>query len=285
MQHPLQLVHGGGPGKEGPADEKLREDAPGGPHVHPVRVPRGPKQDLRRPVPPGGNVVREDGGGALEPPRRERRPSLLGLHLLLPLVHLIQLGHGPGEAEVRQLHVAVAREQKVAGLQVPVQELRRVQELEGLEKLVHDVALVDVQKDVRPYRGVQVRLHVLEHQVDVPVVVRPQHVQQPNDVSVAAYLLQEHDFSKGALRVRGILKGVEDLLQGHNPACLPLHGLPNDPIRALAQLLLDVVLLQHVGVDLLRHVVVHTGFFRPVRVVAKNELAEVERDPTRAPRA
>jgi hypothetical protein len=58
-----------------------------------------------------------------------------------------------------------------------VEELRRVHVLEGAEDLVHDVLLVDLLQNVGADDGVQVGLHVLEHQVDVAVVLGLEDVE------------------------------------------------------------------------------------------------------------
>jgi hypothetical protein len=58
--------------------------------------------------------------------------------------------------------------------------------LERLEELVHDVLLVHLLQDVGADHGVQVGLHVLEHQVYVLVVLRAQHVEQPAAAAAGA---------------------------------------------------------------------------------------------------
>jgi hypothetical protein len=54
-----------------------------------------------------------------------------------------------------------------------------VQVLQRAEQLVHDVALVDVLEDVGAQHRVQVGLHVLEHEVDVTLILRLSDVQEP----------------------------------------------------------------------------------------------------------
>ena len=66
-----------------------------GPHVDAVSVLRAAEQDLGGAVPAGGDVVCQDGAG--------------------PVVRR-QLRHGPRQPEVRQLDLALAVEQQVAGL-------------------------------------------------------------------------------------------------------------------------------------------------------------------------
>ena len=124
---------------------------------------------------------------------------------------------------------------------------------ERLKALVHDVLLVDLLQDVGADDRVQVRLHVLEDQVDVAVIVRFEHVLELHDVLVVAHLLQEDDLAEGALGVRRVLKRVKDLLQRHHILRLLIVRLPHDAIRALPKLLSDLVLPQHVLVYLLAH--------------------------------
>ena len=62
----------------------------------------------------------------------------------------------------------------------------------------------------------EVRVHELEDKVEVPVVFRPVHVQQFDDVGVVGELLQEDDFAEGPLRVRLVAERVENLLHSHH---------------------------------------------------------------------
>ena len=63
---------------------------------------------------------------------------------------------------------------------------------------------------------VQVCVHELEDEVEVPVVLRAVHVEQLDDVGVVGELLQEDDFAEGPLRVRLVAERVEDLLHSHH---------------------------------------------------------------------
>ena len=63
---------------------------------------------------------------------------------------------------------------------------------------------------------VQVRVHELEDEVEVPVVLRPVHVQQLDDVGMLGELLQEDDLAEGPLRVRLVPESVEYLLHSHH---------------------------------------------------------------------
>ena len=58
-----------------------------------------------------------------------------------------------------------------ADLYVAVQELSRVHILQCFKELVHNVLLVDFLQDVGSDDRVQVCLHKVENQVDVPVIL------------------------------------------------------------------------------------------------------------------
>jgi len=102
--------------------------------------------------------------------------------------------------------------------------------LEALEHLVHDILLVNVFQDVGADNCVQVSIHEVEHQVDVPIILCADHILQPDDVFVAGQLLQENDFSERALGVRRILEGIEVLLQGNDLFRALVDGLPDNSV-------------------------------------------------------
>ena len=82
-------------------EQSSRQRRTAGPEVHAVGVLGGAEQDLRRPVPPCGHIVREEGRGPAVSPHRLQ---------------------GARQAEVRQLHAALAVEQQVAGLRAQAAE-------------------------------------------------------------------------------------------------------------------------------------------------------------------
>lgn len=121
-------------------------------------------------------------------------------------------------------------------------EFPGVHVLDALEYLIHNVFLMDVLHDVGPDDGVQVRLHEIEHQIDIFIIFCLEDVQQGYDVRVAVELLQEDHLAVCSLRIRRILKGIEYLLQSHDLLCLLIHRLPNHAVRAFPQLLQDLEL-------------------------------------------
>lgn len=92
--------------EDGLAEDDLGDDTAETPHIHRLGVVVGPQQYFGGAVPPRGDV--------------------LGQHRAV----LVGFGDGPDQAEVAQLHEALAIEEYVAGLEVPVDNFARVQVLE-----------------------------------------------------------------------------------------------------------------------------------------------------------
>lgn len=105
------LVHVVAAGEEGLAVEELQEDAADGPDVDGGGVVRGVEQELGGAVPPRDHVLR----------------------------HHVALRRWARQPEVADLEVAVGVQQQVAGLQVPVDYVRRVDVLEPAQYLVQEV--------------------------------------------------------------------------------------------------------------------------------------------------
>ena len=58
---------------------------------------------------------------------------------------------------------ALLWERTVAGLNVSVDNTRRVQKMKGFKELVYDVLLVDLLEDARADHSMQVSLHKVKH--------------------------------------------------------------------------------------------------------------------------
>ena len=123
---------------------------------------------------------------------------------------------------------------------------------ERLERLVHDVLLMDLFQDIGPDGRVQVCLHVLEDKVEILIVVGFDDAVQFDNVFVV-HLEQVDDLAVGALRVRRILEGVEDLLERDLLLGLLLQRLPHNAVRPLPQLLLHLEPARHVLIDVVAH--------------------------------
>ncbi len=84
---------------------------------------------------------------------------------------------GACESEVGDLGVAFRVEQNIGWLQIAVQNIGRVQVLQTFHDLVDYVLLMNFLQDVRSDHSMQVDLHRIEHQIDISVVLRTDHIQ------------------------------------------------------------------------------------------------------------
>ena len=100
--------------------------------------------------------------------------------------------------------------------------------------LVENVLFVHVLKYFGPDDCVQVGLHEVEYQVQILVIFCFDEFLEPNDMGMPIEFPQEDDFTEGSLRVGGILKSIEDLLNSNDIPILLIDGLPDDPVGALA---------------------------------------------------
>ena len=123
---------------------------------------------------------------------------------------------------------------------------------EGLGHLVEDVLAVPLGEYVLADEGVEVDVHVLEDEVDVPVVFGPDDLLQFDDVGVAQ-LHQKHDFPVGPLGVGRVIKRIEVLLEGFHLFALLVGHFPDVAVSPAADLLDDVESGQNVRFYVLAH--------------------------------
>ena len=148
LQHFFKLIDGGSPSKERLSSEHLSQHTTHAPDINSFGVLSGSQQDLRGPVPSGSDVLGED---------------------ILVVVLLVL--DGSHQSEVAQLGLAVFVDEYVRRFDVAVNEAGRVDVEEGFGHLVEDVLAVPFCQDVLADERVQIDVHVLENQVDVPVVL------------------------------------------------------------------------------------------------------------------
>jgi len=142
-------------GEDGPVGEHLRQDAADGPHVNGFCVSLGVEHDLGRPVPPGRHVLRQEAR-----------------------VVVFWVGHSC-QPEVAYLEITRGVQQQVTGLQVPVEDIGRVNVLEAPENLIKEVANVVITQPLRLKQLVEVSLHETLNDVDV---LHGVHRAGPEDV-------------------------------------------------------------------------------------------------------
>ncbi|KAM0859882.1 hypothetical protein ACQ4PT_046899 [Festuca glaucescens] len=201
------LVHVVPPREERRPVDELHEDAPDGPDVDGRRVVGGVEQQLGGPVPPRDDVLR----------------------------HHVALRRGARQAEVADLEVAVGVEEQVAGLEVPVDHVRRVDVLEPAQQLVQEVLTVLLGEFlVRADDVVEVRVHELQRDVHVVEGLRDRrrdHVPEGDDVFVVE-VPEQLDLPERALRIHVVVERVRDLLYGHHLPRLEVHHRADDPVCA-----------------------------------------------------
>ena len=120
------------------------------------------------------------------------------------------VGHS-GQAKVTDLEVAGGVEQEVAGLEVAVEDVCRVDVLEAPEDLVEEVADVVIAQPLGLEQLVEIRLHETLDDVDVLHGVhggRPEDVSDVNNVFMiepGQYL----DLPQGSLTVSLVFKRTD----------------------------------------------------------------------------
>jgi len=224
LKDTIELVHGGASREHGLAANELTEDATDRPHIDTSGVLLAAEKDLRGAVPAGGNVVSKD---------------VIAVDCTC-------------ETKVTDLEKTVAVKEEVGGLQITVDDASAVEVLEGLEELVDDELLVHLFEDVCADDGVKIGLHVLEHEVDIAVVLGLHNIQQLEDVLMIAELLKEHDLTEGSLCIGGVLEGIKDLLHSDDFASLYRHSLPHNTVSALTNALLNLITSRDLFVQLFR---------------------------------
>jgi hypothetical protein len=137
-----------------------------------------------------------------------------------------------------------------------VDELGRVQVFQSFGQLIDDVAGVDVLQDPLPDHIVQIGLHKLENQIDVFVVLGPDHRVEFDYVGVV-HLVQQRDLAEGALGVSRMLERIEYLFEGNDCLGLSVDGLPDVSVGSTAHLLHELESFD----DMFFHLFAHFLFF------------------------
>lgn len=128
-----------------------------------------------------------------------------------------------------------------------------VQEIHCPADLVDDVLFVlSLQDAAFTNQRMQVHFHVLEHQIDVHIVVRLNDSLELYYIRVLE-LPKEHYLSINSLGVCRVREGIEVFLEGLQALCFPVLDLPDMAVCATANLFYDPVLGEDVAIDLLTH--------------------------------
>ena len=133
-----------------------------------------------------------------------------------------------------------------------MQQLRRVQVLQPLQNLKSDEPQMDGLEDALSDQGMEVRLHELKGHIQVTIIPRTNHPVHLDYVRMVQ-LGEDAAFPIGALRICGILKGIEYFLEGKGALGPSVNHLPHMAVRTAPQKFLWLEEAQQVLVDLLAH--------------------------------
>ena len=95
-----------------------------------------------------------------------------------------------------------------------MQQIGGVHVFETFEALVNDILLMNILQNIGSNNGMQIRIHEIEDEIDIPVVFCSYHILQSNDVLVTVQLLEEYNFTECTLSVSCILESIEVFLYG-----------------------------------------------------------------------
>ena len=152
-------------------------------------------------------------------------------------VIMFRVSH-PREAEVANLEIACCVQQKVAWLQVTVEDIGRVDILEAPENLIEEVADVVIAESLSLEQLVQVSLHQALDNVDITETVNVNWTENISDVYDIFMLepVQDLDLPEGSLAVSLVLERA-DLLDGDLALSLDVHGGHDHAVCALPDVL------------------------------------------------
>ena len=150
----------------------------------------------------------------------------------------VAVGQRPGDAEVGDLHAPFGGDQQVLGLQVAVDDARRVRVREPGEHALEHAAELGRPEPAHP-RAQRAARHVLHGDVTHPVVL--EDVEHGDDALVVERAGQPRLADEPADHLGVLALELEQLLQRHEPVELDLPGQVHASHPAPAQLPHDLV--------------------------------------------
>lgn len=121
-----------------------------------------------------------------------------------------------------------------------------MKEIDGLGELIDDVLFVSLLQigglAVFANERMEIDIHMLKDQVDVLIIFGTDRAFKANDIGMLQ-LPEEHDLSIGALRIGGVRKSIEVLLQSLDLLALPVNNLPDMAVCATTDLFDHLVAL------------------------------------------
>ena len=112
---------------------------------------------------------------------------------------------------------------------------------------------MDVFQYVGSDDSMQISIHEVEYEVYITVIFSSDHILQSDYILMARQFLQKDDLTKSPLCISSILECIKILLECDNLLRSLIDGLPDDAICTLSQLLKNLVLFEHVRLNLFSH--------------------------------
>ena len=228
LQDPLQLIQRRRAWKQRLSIVDLGKYASEAPNVYLEGVLGRSEQDLRSSVPSRRNIIGQN--------RINER---------------FDAANPTCQSKVTEPNLAGLVYQQVCRLQIPMDDLSRVNVLESTQNLPRYEAHLNVSTAASADHRVQIGLHELKNDVNVNLVRGLPQVLDLDNVLVRRHFQIEIDLAEGALGVGVVGKGVVNLLDCDRLFTLLLNGFPDNAIGASADALHRFVLLQNDLVDLL----------------------------------
>ena len=162
----------------------------------------------------------------------------------------------PREAKVTDLEVASCVQQQVAGLQIAVEDVGRVDVLEAPEDLIKEVADVVIAQSLGLKQLVEVCLHQTLDDIDIAKTVNVYWTEDVTDIDDVLVLkpVQDFDLPECSLAVSLMLERA-NLLDGDLGLSLDVHGGHDHAVGALPDILqveIPVADTEHLAPDQLR---------------------------------
>ena len=76
----------------------------------------------------------------------------------------------------------------------------------------------------------QISIHEIKYQVDVPVIFSSYNILKSDDVLMASQLLQKDDLSESPLSVSCVLESIEVFLKSNDILCLLVYSFPDNTV-------------------------------------------------------
>ena len=187
----------------------------------------------------------------------------------------------PSQPKVRQLDLTLFIYQNIGWLQVPVDDLRRVNILESTQQLPSNIADLDIAATAGTDHSVQIGIHELKNYVDIDFIWCFTQVYYVDDVFVIAHFLIQKYLPISSLCICIICESIKYFFYRNDSGSLLLNSFPDDAIGSLAYFLKGLVLVENGRVNVLDPLFIvclvfiqleNVGFFNEIQLLISQPL-------------